>query len=429
MDRTTSFSAQFSDSGEAHFGYDELIYSRTDQRGVIASGNSVFQRMCQRPWPELIGAPHRLIRHADMPKGFFHLFWQLLKQGLPAAGYVKNARAGGGHYWVLAAAAPCEGGYFSVRLRPSTPLFDTVKAEYAALRKREQDENLSAEASAAILLDRLAALGFSDYDAFAAHAVATEIRSRDDRLGVEASAESAALATLLSSLIDTLDQQSRLVTQFADLVLLPVNMRLVAARLEPQGGPISQISVNYKIASEEISRRLASIVSGKGNICGRMAQRVRQSLTLSGFARLQGELVQNHDRYVADYSGEDRRKELDMLTGIRDANLAQVRAALQEAEVLAGSLNEASSDLRRMILGLDTIRILARVESRKSVESQTALTATIDRIDEVQGAISESLKKMTERTFAINAGLAALHRSKTANGGRQASSIRRVVAE
>ena len=49
MDRTTSFSAQFSDSGEAHFGYDELIYSRTDQRGVIASGNSVFQRMCQRP--------------------------------------------------------------------------------------------------------------------------------------------------------------------------------------------------------------------------------------------------------------------------------------------------------------------------------------------------------------------------------------------
>ena len=72
--------------GESFFGFDELIFSRTDQRGVIVSGNTVFQRMCERPWTDLIGAPHRLIRHPDMPRGFFYLFWGLLKQGLPAAG-------------------------------------------------------------------------------------------------------------------------------------------------------------------------------------------------------------------------------------------------------------------------------------------------------------------------------------------------------
>ncbi|MEZ5798301.1 MAG: histidine kinase [Paracoccaceae bacterium] len=404
--------------GEVTFGYDELIYSRTDPRGVIRAGNTVFQRMCNMQFNDLIGAPHRVIRHPDMPKGFFFLFWQMLKQGLPAAGFVKNARKGGGHYWVLAAATPCDGGYCSIRMRPSTPLFETIKQEYAALVQRERNENLTAAASADILRDRLRALGFADYNAFAAQIIADEIRARDAILGLPPDAETAALAALLRNLMETLDQQSRLVAQFSDLVLLPVNMRLVAARLEPQGGPISQISVNYKVASEEIARRLSGIVSGKSNICGRMAQTVRQSLTLSGFARLQAELVRSYDRHDPNYTGEERRKELQELCNLRDFNYREAGAALKEAESLAGSLNEASTDLRRMILGLDTIRILARVESRKSQESQLALTATIDRIDEVQGLISDSLKRLAEQTFAINNSLAVLRRTDAAGAPR-----------
>mgnify|MGYP001765905761 CR=1 FL=1 len=399
--------------GESFFGFDELIFSRTDPRGVIVSGNSVFQRMCERPWPDLIGAPHRLIRHPDMPRGFFYLFWGLLKQGLPAAGYVKNARAGGGHYWVLAAAAPCEGGYFSVRIRPTTPLLATIKAEYAALRRLEREENLSPEDSAALLVERLRHLGFADYHAFAAQVVADEMRSRDSRLGVAGTAQTDGLLHLLATLIETLEEQSRLVAQFADLVLLPVNMRLVAARLEPQGGPISQISVNYKLASEEISRRLTSIVSGKGNICGRMAQGVRQSLTLTCFVRLQQELIDRDDRNANESSPEERRREMAVMREVRDGYRNQTGTALSEAIALAAQLSDASADLRRMILGLDTIRILARVESRKSTESQAALTATIDRIDEVQGLIGESLKRMSTQTAAINAGLATFQRDRS----------------
>ena len=96
--------------------------------------------------------------------------------------------------------------------------------------------------------------------------------------------------------------------------------------------------------------------------------------------------------------------------------MQRAQSALREAEGLAASLNEASVDLRRMILGLDTIRILARVESRKSAESQTTLTATIDRIDEVQGSISDSLKRMMEQTFSISATLAALRRGNAGEG-------------
>jgi hypothetical protein len=262
------------------------------------------------------------------------------------------------------------------------------------------------------IVERLRHHGFADYDAFAAQVVADEMRSRDSRLGVAAVAQAEGLSHLLATLIETLEEQSRLVTQFADLVLLPVNMRLVAARLEPQGGPISQISVNYKLASEEISRRLTSIVSGKGNICGRMAQGVRQSLTLSCFVRLQQELIDRDDRKANENSPEERRREMAVMREVRDGYRNQTSTALSEAIALAAQLSDASADLRRMILGLDTIRILARVESRKSTESQAALTATIDRIDEVQGLIGESLKRMSMQTATINAGLAAIQRER-----------------
>lgn len=402
---------ELTENNEAEFTFSELIYSRTCQRGLIRSGNSVFRRMTGIPWQDLIGAPHRVIRHPDMPKGFFWLFWQMLKAGEPAVGYVKNRKADGSYYWVLAAAMPCEDGYFSLRLRPSSPLFDRLRSEYAALREREHREGLTPEASAQILLGRLAEMGFASYDAFAAQALATEISSRDRQLRRPVDRSTEALASLLSLLVETLSEQARLVSQFSDLILLPVNMRLVAARLEPQGGPISQISVNYKNASEEISRRLAEFVSGKGNICGQMATAVRRSLILAGTSRLQAELVEfyNQTDYLERVSeNEERRVEGKVLARVIRDSGETAQASLKEAGKLASVLSEASMDLRRMILGLDTIRILARVESRKTQDSQAALTATIDRIDEVQASVSESLKALMDRSGAIDHALTLL---------------------
>lgn len=405
-----SISIQSSDPADATglLAHEELIYSRTDTRGVILSANDVFQRMVDMPWDRLIGAPHRVVRHPDMPRGFFHLFWSHLQAGDPVAGYVKNRISDGRHYWVLAAAMPCDGGYFSVRLRPSSPAFEQIREVYAALRKREEEERLSPETSCEILLERIAALGFSTYDDFSTHVLTQEMRARDAQLRRPADADSEVLDKLIALLTQTLAEQARLVAMFQDLVLLPVNMRLVAARLEPQGGPISQISVNYKMASEEIARRLSEFVSGKGNICGMMAHAVRKSLVLAGCARLQGELTERYDRTGEPYPGVERRREGDVLGAVREANIGKSRQYLKEATRLAAVLNAASVDLRRMILGLDTIRILARVESRKSGDSQAALTATIDRIDEVQAAISASLKALMERTSSIDAELTAL---------------------
>jgi aerotaxis receptor len=83
------FIAEASNStSEALFHLSELFYSRTDERGVIEAGNSVFQRVAGHEWDDLIGAPHKIIRHSDMPKGVFQLMWDTLKDGQPMGAYV-----------------------------------------------------------------------------------------------------------------------------------------------------------------------------------------------------------------------------------------------------------------------------------------------------------------------------------------------------
>lgn len=57
------------------FLFDELFFSRTDKKGIIQSGNSVFQRISEFEWDEILNRPHRVVRHPHMPRGIFHLMW------------------------------------------------------------------------------------------------------------------------------------------------------------------------------------------------------------------------------------------------------------------------------------------------------------------------------------------------------------------
>lgn len=397
-------------SRELPFAPEELIYSRTDERGIIKSANTSFCRLSGYEWREIIGAPHRIIRHPDMPKGFFHIFWDQLKRGEPATGYVKNRSRDGSYYWVLANANPCDGGYFSIRVKACSPFFLRMVAEYAALVKREQQENLTAEASAKIFLARLGELGFDSFLHFMSHAAEQEVQARNALIGRQANGESEQIAGIATALDQALKEQTLLVARFRDLMLLPVNMRLVAARLEPQGGPISQISMNYKSASDEISARLASFVSGDANLSLKMAAAVRQSLVLNRCAQLQSELVANYDRANNGYDSTERRVEGKIMSEVEKFCMQRATEAIANAAQLAVRLNESSADVRRMILGLDTIRILGRVESRRDLLSESSMSATIDRIDSVQGEISASLKRLTDQTSAIEVALTSLRR-------------------
>ncbi len=113
----------------------EFIVSRTDARGLITYVNPYFLEISGFTESELIGAPHNIVRHPDMPAEAFKDLWDTLQAGKPWTGYVKNRCKNGDHYWVLANATPIWGngqlaGYLSVRGKPDRVTVDKVEQVY-----------------------------------------------------------------------------------------------------------------------------------------------------------------------------------------------------------------------------------------------------------------------------------------------------------
>lgn len=129
---------------ERTFGQDEIIVSKTDPKGIISYANDVFVRTCQYSEAELIGKPHNIIRHPDMPRGVFKLMWDTIAAGDEIFAYVLNLAADGAHYWVFAHITPsydAQGriiGYHSNRRCPDRTAVRQVGELYAVLRREEQ---------------------------------------------------------------------------------------------------------------------------------------------------------------------------------------------------------------------------------------------------------------------------------------------------
>jgi aerotaxis receptor len=80
----------------------ELIISRTDLHGIITYANATFAEISGYGVEELIGQPHSIVRHPDMPASLFADLWKSLKSSGAWSGNVKNLRKDGGYYWVHA---------------------------------------------------------------------------------------------------------------------------------------------------------------------------------------------------------------------------------------------------------------------------------------------------------------------------------------
>ncbi|MCQ8179965.1 PAS domain-containing protein [Methylomonas sp. SURF-1] len=117
----------------------KLIVSTTTPEGVIRQVNRAFVEMSGYSEAELIGAPHNILRHPDMPAAAFKDLWETVQRGEKWQGYVKNLRKDGGYYWVKATVIPnVRGGkvvgYTSVRRKPSRTRVDECAKLYPTLR-------------------------------------------------------------------------------------------------------------------------------------------------------------------------------------------------------------------------------------------------------------------------------------------------------
>ena len=128
---------------EVPFPEGRLIVSRADLQGLITHANDAFVEMSGYTREELIGAPHHILRHPDMPRVAFKGLWDTLTSGQKWHGYVKNLRKDGAYYWVYATAVPnirngVIAGYTSVRRKPSRTRIAELSALYAQWLQEEK---------------------------------------------------------------------------------------------------------------------------------------------------------------------------------------------------------------------------------------------------------------------------------------------------
>jgi PAS domain S-box-containing protein len=143
-----------------------MIVSKTDLKGRITYANRLFCEVALYREVDLIGQPHSIVRHPDMPRSVFKLLWDTIEQGREIFAYVKNMASNGDHYWVFAHVTPSFGadgkiaGYHSNRRCPDRKIvaeaIAPLYAEVLAIEARHRNGKDAVAAGQKALTDFVA---------------------------------------------------------------------------------------------------------------------------------------------------------------------------------------------------------------------------------------------------------------------------------
>jgi len=134
---------------ERTFGKSTLLVTKTDLKGKITYANRGFMEIVQMSEKELVGSPHNIIRHPDMPKIIFKYLWSYLQDKKEIHAYVKNICKDGSFYWVMANVTPSyfKGkviGYHSSRRLPTPESLEIITPLYKELLQAEKSGGMQA---------------------------------------------------------------------------------------------------------------------------------------------------------------------------------------------------------------------------------------------------------------------------------------------
>ena len=399
---------------ESEFRLDELFFSRTDKRGVILAGNTVFQRVSKYGWDELIKAPHKLVRHPDMPKAIFWIMWDMIKRGEPVGAYVKNRAVDGSYYWVFAVVTPVEDGYLSVRLKPSSDLFDAIPELYAQLRAVELSDDLPAERSADRLVEALTERGYRDYASFMSRALVSETEARDVALSGKAGREIAGAQEIQAQAADAFEVAQSLIQSLAQVRGFPVNMRIQAYKLRAGGSVFAVVADSYARLCTRIAKGLEEFVS----VSQEAAAAIDTGLFKLLSVRYQNEMAAAFKEEIRDKPSSDspidRERESTRLTEQSATYAREVDESLKRASEEWSRFGSFAAEMNDRVNALNVTQVTGLIETARLGSEAQTLSAMLQEMTEVQNAASESVKRLigltssiSQRTVEIGAGLRA----------------------
>ncbi|ASD64273.1 PAS domain-containing protein [Bdellovibrio bacteriovorus] len=423
---------------ESPFGFDEFFFSTTDKRGVIRYGNDVFVRVSVYPKESMLGAPHSLIRHPDMPRAVFKEFWNFLNQGKAVGAYVKNLAGNGSYYWVYAFAFPIDDGYLSVRFKPSSELFSVVQGLYGEVLAYEKEHTL--EESHQYLMLKIQEAGFPDYESFMMKAVMEELKARAVQVLESESHSSGAkgagqitavtnsatrkLNDVFEKLRDfqganqSLDNaMGRLDQGFQQLKFISINMKIAAAKFGEIAASLGVVSHEFSVLSGTIEKHLGGLSGFVEELSGVIQKCVLRAAALNVQMLMVDFFVRESIAKLA--SSENAFDEmLQNQKAFSDLFAQYCRNLEKEFSELKKSLSAISYEMlevAKFVTGLEVVRQMGAIESARTTEIKNSFTHYLEAMDDF-------IQLLRESTGEIGRGVTSL----TSNSEFIVSSIRNI---
>lgn len=381
---------------EIEFDESRLLASVTDQRGVICYANAGFCETARFTLQDLIGAPHKIVRHPDMPRGLFHLMWSRLKAGETVCAYVKNRASDGRYYNTIATVVPVQDGYLSVRSRPRADMHALTMEVYAELRRKEE-EGLSPEKSAEYFETVIRGMGLSGTDDYMHNILDAETSARRAAASVsETSSER--ISDLARAITDGAKTVKEIIGIFGQVRGEPVNLRILAGRMEHSGAAIATISKNYEtMASEMYSLVTRLDQTGDGPFA-----RMREAVHKARFSAQLADLMDIHAKQSADEHETFAANYSEMFVQKADELALAKKAAVSDVASIGATIPETTRLLRRRINGLDLVKLLCRVESGRMGGVDSGLTGIITRLEKAHDEIDHHLTELARISARID---------------------------
>jgi aerotaxis receptor len=369
------------------------IVTKTDLKGQITYANQAFVDISGFPREELIGKPHNIVRHPDMPPEAFADLWQTIGAGHPWRGMVKNRVKNGDHYWVEAYVTPitengrCT-GYMSVRSRPRAEDVAAADALYRQVQQKSAKLTATRLPSPVSSTPILAGAGIT-----ALLAVAGALLGGGTGL---ACAVLAAVVAVGSAVV----VRQRLLAPIRDLAgtIARLDEGQLGLRIKSPGGPLDAVFVTLEALRIHLRALFADVLVSAAEVEARSHSLDEAMKVLGRAAEAQNDIAQ----------------QVSAATEQMSVSVSEIASNTDHA-VAAARRNEevAGSGMQTGAAGIDSARKTAAVVM-ESTRQITDVNAAIARVADISGVIREIADQTN--LLALNAAIEAARAGEQGRG-------------